>query len=92
MCTPHNNGDIMGGRHWNVKDPMQSDQVMKKTKSGEVFYCSLGCPEKQQVAQNNTVSYMWVNIYINRHQNKFGEFSCIFEEPPPIYVFTLVLG
>ena len=33
---------------------------------------SVGCPEKQQVAQNNTVSYMWVNICLKRHQNKFG--------------------
>ena len=31
---------------------------------------------------------MWVNIYLKRHQKKFGEFSGIFEERPPIFVFT----
>ena len=50
--------------------------------------CILGCPEKQQVAQKNSVSYMWVNIYFKRHQTKFGEFSGFFEERPPIFVFT----
>ena len=25
--------------------------------------CAVGCPEKQPVAQNNWLSYMWVNIY-----------------------------
>ena len=50
--------------------------------------CTLGCPEKQQVAQNNTVSYMWVNIYLKRHNKEICEFSCIFEERPPIFVFT----
>ena len=54
---------------------------------GENAY-TLGCPEKQQVAQNTPVSYMWVNIYLKRHQKKFGEFSGIFEERPPIFVFT----
>ena len=29
-----------------------------------LFAWSLGCPEKQQVAQNSTVSYMWVDIYL----------------------------
>ena len=49
---------------------------------------TLVCPEKQQVAQNYWLSYIWVNIYLKRHQKKFGEFSCIFEERPPIFVFT----
>ena len=34
MCTPHQYGVIMGGRHKNFNVLMQSDQVMRKTKSG----------------------------------------------------------
>ena len=34
---------------------------------------TLGCPEKQQVAQNNWLSYMCVNMYIKRHQQFFGD-------------------
>ena len=42
----------------------------------------------QQVAQNYCVSYMWLNIYLKTYQKIFGDFSCIFEERPPIFVFT----
>ena len=31
---------------------------------------------------------MWVNIYLKGHQQKFGEFLCIFEEEPPMFEFT----
>ena len=74
-----------------TKIPLPSrplSNIVKLCKAEYWDTCILWCPEKQQVAQNNWLSYMWDNVYLKRHQQIIGEFSCIFEERPSIFVFT----
>ena len=47
--------------------------------------CWIGCTKKQQSLNFGHLSCMGLDIYLKSHQQKFGEFSGLFEERPSIF-------
>ena len=47
--------------------------------------CLVGCTKKHQGLNFGRLSCMGLDIYLKTHQQKFGEFSGLFEERPSIF-------